>query len=577
MLLRASTPARLLALALLCSAQLQSQRGAPGHSIGKVTLVGNLIHIEVDSGALAPEHLFDLDHRTLRFTPEGNGYRLETVPLQWETTFGAAVQGPVTLHNFQFPFSGRSWRAFNVALGSITFGDFAATGRGRGSGVPAGNRTGAGGSIRAGFQMDRYASMATVGSTFVNMIAGIAVYVRNGWTGQRYANELADRVVVTWTLSEPSGGIQAFSWTPTIKRFQAVLHRDGEIDLSYNDVHAGDGVVGLFPLDSTATGARRDADLSTVTSRDGPFTDVYEGFYWAQIPRAVDVACTVIQALGDRFDFLASYSDFRVDNPEGGTPSTGPRGGNVTGIGSTTGGLDRYCSQGRLQWMFVEPVSTAAIQIQKDAPGGAVMNTDYNYAMSQIGHELAHRWLADADALVNGDRIRLGPVHWATGLQVPAAFPYSKPVEADAMGGGVWRDNGDGTFTQLDDDYYVPANGYSWLDLYLMGLAKAEEVPDFFIIRNLQPTTQRDSAGHRIYRGERTNLTIQDVIAAMGPREPDVEHSQKAFNTGMVVMTMPGKAPSRELIEAANAIAAHWVAYWSKSTGGRATMTTVPK
>src|SRR5579875_1991904 len=49
--------------------------------------------------------------------------------------------------------------------------------------------------------------------------------------------------------------------------------------------------------------------------------------------------------------------------------------------------------------------------------------------------------------------------HWARGLQAPAAFPYQRPVEASAMGGGVWQDNFDGTFTQLDDDYYVPATG----------------------------------------------------------------------------------------------------------------------
>jgi hypothetical protein len=31
----------------------------------------------------------------------------------------------------------------------------------------------------------------------------------------------------------------------------------------------------------------------------------------------------------------------------------------------------------------------------------------------------------------------------------------------------------------------VPATGYSYLDLYLMGLLTPSEVPDFFILRNL--------------------------------------------------------------------------------------------
>ena len=63
------------------------------------------------------------------------------------------------------------------------------------------------------------------------------------------------------------------------------------------------------------------------------------------------------------------------------------------------------------------------------------------------------------------------------------------------MGGGVWQDNFDGTYTQLDDNYYVPATGYSYLDLYLMGLISAAEVPDFFMLKNLV-SVGKDANGH---------------------------------------------------------------------------------
>src|SRR5262245_63253160 len=110
-----------------------------------------------------------------------------------------------------------------------------------------------------------------------------------------------------------------------------------------------------------------------------------------------------------------------------------------------------------------------------------------------------------------------------------------------------------------------------------MGFAKPEEVPPFFILRNLKRTTQQDSAGHPIYTGDKTVVTIQDVIAAMGPRVPDVEHSQKKFNTAIVVVTMPGKQPTKELLSAAKNISEHWIAYWSKTTDGRSVMTVEPK
>jgi hypothetical protein len=150
-------------------------------------------------------------------------------------------------------------------------------------------------------------------------------------------------------------------------------------------------------------------------------------------------------------------------------------------------------------------------------------------------------------------------------------------VEASLMGGGVWRENEDGTWAQLDDDFFVPATGYSWLDLYLMGLARPDEVPPFFLLRRLAPTGARDTEGHALYRGERTPVTIADVVAAMGPRLPAEPEAQKAFNTGVVVLVQHGRAPSRELVERANGIREHWMAFWGKSTGGRSTMTTDPR
>jgi len=72
--------------------------------------------------------------------------------------------------------------------------------------------------------------------------------------------------------------------------------------------------------------------------------------------------------------------------------------------------------------------------------------------------------------------------HWASALQARVAFPYSLPTEASTLGGGVWQDNLDGAYTQLRDGYLVPAAGYSYLDLYLMGFISAAEVPDFFIL-----------------------------------------------------------------------------------------------
>ena len=720
-----------VAWTFLCTALLLQAQGRqePGHSIGKITTQGDLIVFELNEGALGHANMFDLVRHTLRFTPEAGGYRVENLPLSWDPDFGPEMSGAAaSLQKFAFPFGGKSWDAFSVGVtGSISFGP-SATGGGRGGGV----------------SVERFAQMQEAGRTLLHGAPALCVFFKPRMSGTRHLKELDDRAVITWSLTEPVGNIQDFTWTPTINRFQAVLRKNGEIDFSYDQVAAKDAVVGVYPgvtsvaekeiatlggadsairsvklaavgglylqatfemrdpvppegdasvagttyrlafshpdvvwyirggafggrgarggggngpryvatgpgvsptvkvsgnsislmgtlpegvksgsqveisAEMTAQGGTTakvaahpvkltglqnpEADLSALTKRDGPFPAIYESFHYLSLPNARDLTCTVIQALGDKFDMLAYYSDFRVDNQEAGTPSTGPLGGGptggaVTGIGANQRGLDSFCTQGRFQWQFIQPVYVGSNQMQERPPAG-VTDTNphnvttydhqlgertpdghmppYDYALSQIGHEMGHRWGAFVRAKVNGETIPLGPTHWARGLQAPVAFPYQRPTEASAMGGGVWQDNYDGTFTQLDDDYYVPATGWSYLDLYLMGLIAPSEVPDFFILRNLVPAG-RDANGHPIFKADRAKITIQDVIAVEGPRMPDVDHSQKKFNTGMVVMVEHGKAPSPELLQRTRAIAARWIDYWETTTGHRSSMTTSVK
>jgi hypothetical protein len=94
--------------------------------------------------------------------------------------------------------------------------------------------------------------------------------------------------------------------------------------------------------------------FSSVSRKEGPFAAAYESFHYLGVPRPQDLSCTVIQALGDNFDFLAYYSDFRIDNQEASTPCDGSIGGSVAGIGNTKHDqtqqvLQSHCTQGTFQ------------------------------------------------------------------------------------------------------------------------------------------------------------------------------------------------------------------------------------
>jgi hypothetical protein len=389
-------------------------------------------------------------------------------------------------------------------------------------------------------------------------------------------------VVVTWELSEPTGGmrsLQDFQFAPTTNRFQAVLHEDGRIDMSYDEIEAEDGIVGVFTVPTEGvpegTPAPDPVDLSEVGPVDVSAPVLYETFHHYGLPRTQDMACTVIEALGDRFDFMVWYSDFRVDQQEGGTPSTGAIGDQVTGFGlSHPRGRqpEQFCSDGRIQATYILPVWIGANQSHEGAPDGSWGN--YDQAMSQIGHELGHRWSAFTHAIVDGDTVNLGGTHWAKGLHAEVPYSYSGNPEASTMGGSYWQDNGDGTYTQLALDFYSPASGWSYLDLYVMGLLPPEEVPDFFILHDLEETGEEDENGFPIYTGERQDLTIDHVIAYAGPRLPHADDAQTEFRTAMVGLVLPGEEPSPELLERLEGMRQEWMNYWSITTGGVSTMDT---
>ena len=162
----------LAAALLLTTVAFAQGREEPGKSIGKATVVGNLILLELNKGALGQQNLFDLGQRTLRLTPDGSGYRVENVPLQWDAELGQQLtSAQVTLHNFQFPFSGKSWDSLSVGVtGSIRFGE--APG---GAGGPGGRGGGRG--DPGGVSIARFDQLSEGARNLVNTVPAICVFL----------------------------------------------------------------------------------------------------------------------------------------------------------------------------------------------------------------------------------------------------------------------------------------------------------------------------------------------------------------------------------------------------------------
>ena len=157
-----------------------------------------------------------------------------------------------------------------------------------------------------------------------------------------------------------------------------------------------------------------------------------------------------------------------------------------------------------------------------------------------IMHEFGHRWLyflriKEGDAVTSS----LNPVsaHPAQYVNTPAAFRVFNDYDASVMGGGDFIPNADGTFHVRAANY-----GYSWTDLYLMGLAEPSEVPPWFYVSGSNP-----ALGPEYYppdninvSGTRVDVNVQQIIDALGVRKPDMAGSPKSFRVLFVLVTDDG-------------------------------------
>lgn len=196
--------------------------------------------------------------------------------------------------------------------------------------------------------------------------------------------------------------------------------------------------------------------------------------------------------------------------------------------------------------------------------------------------ELSHLWGPAARAPMPGEQDLIGfPYHWS--------FFRDQPGPA---GGNAWTDNGDGTFTVVPGD---PATvSYNMLDLYLMGLAEPNEVPPFgVLVDTVVPNMPTDPFWGGAYAprsfpwfdtqgtpltvtATRRELTIDDIIAANGPRVP-AAGTKTSWTIGFVLI-VKADATDQEIVEAQAAfdpIAASLPGAFSDATMGRGALEVV--
>ena len=157
-----------------------------------------------------------------------------------------------------------------------------------------------------------------------------------------------------------------------------------------------------------------------------------------------------------------------------------------------------------------------------------------NNTLSVMSHEVGHRWLAYIDfvnpatGVTSGDLLGRQDAHWSFFFNSEASF-----VEGNRI-----QDNGDGVMPRFETTGAVSA--FSPLDQYIMGLIAPEEVSGVFLVEDVTntgfPSAGRPPQTGVTFDGLRTEVTIDSIVAAEGPRRPDHAVSEKEFRLAFVLL-----------------------------------------
>lgn len=275
-------------------------------------------------------------------------------------------------------------------------------------------------------------------------------------------------------------------------------------------------------------------------------------------PRAV-VAREFYRNHPDSYDMLVVFTQFPIQTGDRFAFYESAR-NQVLGIGVSAFDFTAdYGSQGKLLGMI------DMADLQRHSPTN--LNANFNETLTAFSHEFLHQFAAHIkyrkpDGTLGTDLLGRDGAHWS----------YLLDTDASVLYGSKWQDNGDGTFTAAEVE-----QRYSPLDLYLMGFGKKQDVPPFFIIDapGVDPT-QLPLAGATVSGTART-VTIDDVIAAEGPRIPDSTQAQKEYRIAFIYAVRPGSAVGDSEVASLNDIRRAIGSRFSAMTGGVANINVFPE
>lgn len=370
--------------------------------------------------------------------------------------------------------------------------------------------------------------------------------------GRVFVNAATDRFTVTWC------NVRGFesSQTTTV---QATLLPDGSVEMKFGDsISLGDAIVGISP---GRTGKFNPADLSAQSSSSPDSgTALGERFSAGSQLDLVAVAQKFYRSHADVYDQLVIWTDTPLLGRTGFAQETTVA-NEIRGIGLDIFDISRdFGSGGRLRSM----ANMDTLGKYPDNPADRVPGARPNTTLSVLGQEAGHRWLAflrfrAPNGVVSDDLLGRGRAHWSFFFDSDASVMEGNDIED--LGGGSFRTVG-------------VVQRYSLLDQYVMGIVSEAEVPPFFYVENptnMSAVRQREDAPEVgiTFNGTRRVVLIQDVVAALGPRQPTAADSPRVHRQAFVYVVSRGQTTQPADVAKVDRIRREWEQFFREATSGR--------
>ncbi|MBK5295455.1 MAG: hypothetical protein JJE04_27730 [Acidobacteriia bacterium] len=509
--------------------------------------IGDIAILEDSDGVVARRNSFNLERKTLRFTPasiEAKRYSFSVSEGGWDEAVAANGRPLSGLEDddtremalpFAFPFYGKSYMKMNVnSDGNITFG---------------------GGDTSFG---DRSLGRVTSG---LPRIAGFFRDLNPEPTnGGVRVSSLGASVVVSW-VNVPE--YVPFGSGPP-NSFQIRLYSDGKIEIAFQGIASSSGVTGIAP--GNLEGSSAVVSFAAGSSLDYSGA-IVERFTNLEEIDTVLAAQKFFETHDDSYDFLVIYNTLGIASGPGSVAFEVTVRNNRLGIGDIL--VDdgkEYGSARRLQAMMnLGPLSQYPTDPDAVVPARSLSR---DTPLTILGHEAGHLFLAFASVREPGNPTALPMLgrqgaHWS--------FVFNS--EASLLEGNRIRDDGPAASQRFTT--VATVEGYAPLDQYLMGLRAPEEVPPTFFVNNptVGPSNRQPQSGIS-FNGDRRDVSIDELIQAEGRRVPDHTVAQRRFRMGFILVAAQGTDVTAADLAKLDAYRRRFEGFYHQASGQRSHLDT---